>query len=117
MKKELSIKEQVNELLNGEPNNGNVIKMLAIVSSQLSDLEQGGRRMMTLKDASTYTGYSVKTLRYLAKNNQISYSKPTDGGSGKMFFSRDDLDAYMSQNRVPSKFEIDTQASTRMIGA
>lgn len=86
-------------------------KILSNIYFELERIKDGTKPVMTFKEAVTYTGYSYETMRNLVRSNQIAYCKPVDGGSGKIFFKREDLLDYMTQNRTPSKSELDRKAA------
>lgn len=57
---------------------------------------------LTLKEAAEYLRMSYTTLYGLTKNNKISIHKPT----GKVLFTKSDLDDYMAKGRIASRAEI-----------
>lgn len=63
--------------------------------------------ILTLEEASQYTGLTKSTLYKLTHNRQIPYSKP----QGKMcFFKRTDLDDWMMSNPVATTDELNGRA-------
>lgn len=66
---------------------------------------------LNMKEAMDYLGCQRNTLNYLAKSGQIAYSRPNDSGSGRVYFKRKDLDAWLMRNYHPAQGDIETQAA------
>lgn len=65
------------------------------------------KNVLTLDDASLLTGLSRSYLYRLTCTHQIPYYKP----NGKqIYFDRDELEAWMKQNRVAPVKEVEQQA-------
>ena len=65
------------------------------------------KNVLTLDDAALLTGLSKSHLYRLTCTHQIPYYKP----SGKqIYFDRDELEAWMKQNRVAPVKEVEQQA-------
>lgn len=63
--------------------------------------------VLTLEEASAYTGLSKSWLYKLTSTKQIPHYKPC----GKLcYFDRGELDAWIRQNRVSTTDEIEMQA-------
>jgi len=58
---------------------------------------------MTIKDAAAYTGYSVRSLYYMVAHRKIPCYKPE---GQKLFFSQQDLDAFIYRNRQAADYEV-----------
>lgn len=56
-------------------------------------------KFLNLKDASRYTGFSVRALRGLCKDRKIPYTRPTNG---MIFFQIEDLTEFMNSGRIES---------------
>jgi excisionase family DNA binding protein len=67
-------------------------------------------RPLNSDEAATYLGCSLHWLRRLCSNRAIPYFR---GGGGKTIaFKREDLDAYLTAQRVASRSELETKAAT-----
>ena len=101
------LQREASHLAMEEPTNKVVNRLVSIVSDLfLNSLV--GKPTLTFKEACAYTGYGDRMMRKLVSEHKVSYSKP----NGKLFFNREDLDAYMMSNRLPSEQEIDEAASS-----
>jgi len=60
------------------------------------------KEILDLKEACKYTGLSKSKLYKISSNHEIAVSKP----EGKLYFKREDLNAYMMSNYIPSKENI-----------
>lgn len=87
-----------------------------ILKTILDKLESSERitrsEYLNQKEACTYLGVTKTQLYRLMYERQITYSKP----SGKIaYFKKEDLDEYMTRNRVPSLASIEAMASDHTI--
>ena len=57
---------------------------------------------LTTKEAAAYTGYAESYLRKLVMRKQIPYFKIS---AKALRFSKADLMAFLSKNRIPAKYE------------
>ena len=57
---------------------------------------------LTTKEAAAYTGYAESYLRKLVMKKQIPYFKIS---AKALRFSKADLMAFLSKNRIPAKYE------------
>ena len=57
------------------------------------------KEILNLKEACKYTGLSKSKLYKISSNQKIAVSKP----EGTLYFKRQDLDAYMLSNYIPSR--------------
>lgn len=57
-------------------------------------------RYLSMADAATYTGLSVRTLRKLIKQRRLPASKVTDSQQGHVRIRVDDLDRLMDAAQV-----------------
>lgn len=106
-----TIKAQVAQLKSACPED-ETYPILEALAEEVSSLQKRSfKRFLTLKEASEYTGYSKSKMYDLVRDNKIPFSKPEEGGSGRLFFSTEDLDEYMSRNRTPSTYEIEAKAA------
>lgn len=109
------IKNQVIQLRKACPDNESY-PILEALADEVSSLQECSfKKFLTLKEASEYTGYSKNKMYALVRENKIPYSKPEDGGSGKLFFKKEDLDEYMGRNRVASTYETEVAAATHLM--
>lgn len=65
------------------------------------------KKKLTLKEASLYTGYKESYLYKLTSCKKIPHSKPC---GGSIFFDRDELEEWLSRNRVNTSDEIEEEA-------
>ncbi|MDX9847005.1 MAG: helix-turn-helix domain-containing protein [Tenuifilaceae bacterium] len=65
------------------------------------------KKKLTLKEASLYTGYRESYLYKLTASKKISHSKPSGGA---VFFDREELEQWLSRNRVNTSDEIEEEA-------
>lgn len=63
-----------------------------------------------IEKASQYLGLSKSQIYRLTSQNQISYFKPN---GKKVYFYKDDLNNYINQHRIKSKFELEIIANNR----
>ena len=69
---------------------------------KLENVLHNGKDVLTLEEASLYTGISRSTLYKLTSAHEIPYYKP----HGKLIlFEREELLAWVRSNRVPAKRE------------
>jgi len=113
MNKATIIKHEIEKLMDEQPGNAVGSILNSILDLVTSGDARAEKSMLTMKEACEYTGYSTNTLYSLVKRKQISYSKPE--GKGKLFFTREDLDAYMRSGYVPSESRVDTMASSFLL--
>ena len=106
-----TIKAQVAQLKSACPEDETYPILEALVDEVGTLQKRSFKKYLTLKEACGYTGYSKNKMYALVRDNKIPYSKPEEGGSGKLFFSTDDLDEYMSRNRVSSTYDIEAKAA------
>jgi len=67
---------------------------------RIESLLINSKRVLTISEASTYTGYKIKYLHKLTCANKIPFSKPNNGA---IFFDKDRLDQWLLSNqRTPS---------------
>lgn len=114
MEKLESIKKELERLPKGGDSKHSTAILYAIFDA-IEDLSKRSFKvMLTVKEASQYTGYSAAHIRRLVYNRKLPYYKPEEGGSGKLFLKRTDLDEYMSENRYPSERELGERAATHL---
>lgn len=78
--------------------------MAAVISS---------KQVLSVEEASAYTGLAVSYLYKLTSAQQIPHYKPR----GKMLsFDRLELEAWMKQNRVATTSEIEAKAANYLVG-
>ena len=69
--------------------------------------------VLTVAEASLYTGLSKSTLYKLATKKDIPYYKSQGGKI--TFFDKEELNKWMTQCRVKTNREIETEAATYML--
>ena len=70
------------------------------------------KNVLTLEDVALLSGLSKSYLYRLTCTNQIPFYKP----NGKhIYFDRAEVEAWMKQNRVASKQEIEQQATNYVV--
>lgn len=106
----LKIKEKLWQLAQ-ERSDEPTYRIMTLLVSEIVELQKSGKAMLTFKDACAYTGYSPSHLRKMVREHTIPYYKPTDSGSGKLFFKREELDTYMTGNRFAALHEADEAAA------
>ena len=65
----------------------------------------GAKRVLTMDDMPHITGMSKNYIYRLVSEGKIPVYKCGDGGKMN-FFKRDEIEAWLTQNRVPSKSDI-----------
>jgi len=65
------------------------------------------KKKLTLKEAALYTGYKESYLYKKTSSKSIPHSKP-EGGA--IFFDREELEEWLSRNRVEPTYEIEQNA-------
>ena len=93
--------------MNLEPDVRNVILVLFRKVDELSQKKP----YLSINEAAEYLSCKRQQIYILMERGDIAYSRPIDKGSGKTYFKREDLDAYLSRNYHPSKFNIEAQAA------
>lgn len=103
------MREKINGLLAG--NSGSVV--VEVLGYLMDKVEEAtfNKPVLNLSEAARYIYVSEASLRAKVRSNLIPCSRPVEGGSGRLYFKRDDLDNYMLQNYCPSSFTIDQMAS------
>lgn len=67
------------------------------------------KNILCLDDVALLTGFSKSYLYKLTCTRQIPHYKP---GGKLIYFDRAEVEAWMKQNRVPTKQEIDQKATS-----
>lgn len=76
-----------------------------------NEIPYWAKKVLTLDEAILYTGFKRSYMHELTSTRRIPHSKP----NGKfVFFDREKLDAWLLQNPVRTKAEIESQASTHV---
>ena len=84
------------------------------------------KQTLTAAEAACYLGIAKSTLYKMVMRGDIAYYKVSGGRKaiagkekartgGKLFFAREDLDAWMRSNRVASKREIEEAAQSESL--
>ena len=66
------------------------------------------KEVLDIKELAEYTGYKKSYLYKLVSKNKIPHHKPN---GGRLFFTRDEIDAWLTSNRITPENEIDIEAS------
>ena len=69
----------------------------------IKTLLMGDKKMLTIEEACSYTGYTIGYMYKLTSSQQIPHFKR----GKKVFFDKDELIAWMKQNKIQ---DIQTQA-------
>lgn len=95
-----------------------------LLKALLERFDDSAKRIFSLREAAQYLGVSVPYVQRLYKERHIAVCKPviterTDkvgrGKSTRVYFLREDLDSFMVLNRIPSRYEVDRQASNDVL--
>jgi excisionase family DNA binding protein len=85
---------------------------LATIHAQLSNIERatllGAKDVLNVEEAAMLLGYTPKSVYALTYQRLIPYYK----SKGKLYFRKAELEAWMTENRIATKKEIETQAAT-----
>lgn len=65
------------------------------------------KKKLTLKEASLYTGYKESYIYKMTSSKRVPHSKP---GGGAIFFDREELEEWLSRNKVEPIYEIEKNA-------
>ena len=88
-----------------------------IILSELQQLKQltvlGAKKALTMDDAALLTGLSKSFIYKLVCRKSIPYYK-SQGGK-LTYFERDELNAWMLQNRVKTSAELETEAANFIV--
>lgn len=66
------------------------------------------KNVIAVEEAAMLTGYTVKGIYTLTSEKRIPHYKK----NGKLYFKKDELEAWMTENRVMTQREIDSKAQT-----
>jgi excisionase family DNA binding protein len=95
-----------------EKNPKTVEQLLQEIYERQSNLETlilSQKPVLNFEQTVTYTGLKASYLYKLTSTGEIPYYKP----NGKLiYFSREELDQWLMQNRKATREEIESQAST-----
>ncbi len=80
--------------------------------NRIEELLIGNKTHLTVEEASQYLGLSVSYLYKLCSNGTIPFSKPN---GKKLYFSRKELDTWMSMNHSSSESQIEEKALRRTL--
>lgn len=73
------------------------------IEIMLTELHESGvKPIMSVDEVSAYTGYAKRYVYVLVQKNMIPYYKRC----GKLIFKKDEIDQWMTENRVSSEAEI-----------
>lgn len=66
------------------------------------------KNVIAVEEAAMLTGYTVKGIYTLTSEKRIPHYKK----NGKLYFKKDELEAWMTENRVMTQREINSKAQT-----
>lgn len=67
-----------------------------------------GKNVIGVEEAAMLTGYTVKGIYTLTSEKRIPHYKK----NGKLYFKKDELEAWMTENKVLTQQEIESRAQT-----
>lgn len=82
-------------------------KLITERFSRLESLLILQKKKLTLKEAALYTGYKESYLYKLTAAKKIPHSKPSGGA---IFFDREELEQWLSRNKIKTKEDIEGEA-------
>ena len=82
-------------------------KIISERFSRLENLLLLQKKMLTLKEAALYTGYKESYLYKLTAGKKIPHTKPSGGA---VFFDREELEQWLSRNKVKTTEDIEGEA-------
>ncbi|WP_304708978.1 AlpA family transcriptional regulator [uncultured Rikenella sp.] len=86
---------------------------LSAIEESLKMAGLTSKKVLTLGEAAQFTGLSKSYLYKLTSQHRIPHFKPT----GKLvYFDREELEAWLAQNRVQTVYEIKDQAQGYCMG-
>lgn len=68
----------------------------------------GAKEVLDIEEAALLTGYKIKGLYTLTSEKRIPHYKK----NGKLYFRKDELEAWMTENKVLTQREINSKAQT-----
>lgn len=68
--------------------------------------------VLTIEEASVFTGLKADTLRQYVHKKKIGAYKPGRGKSAKLYFEKSELEKYMRGNRIESNEDLESRAAT-----
>ncbi len=92
-------------------------EILSLIYQKVSALEEKPvlqRVYFTFNEACEYMGVKSNVLYRMMREREITYSKPNNK---QIFFKKEDMDAYLSRNTVPSFSSLEGLASDYMLNA
>jgi excisionase family DNA binding protein len=75
-----------------------------LIATDEKNTKQMNSSMLTFEEAALYLKVSKSFLYKVTSDRTITFYKPT--GGKLIYFNRDDLDAWLTKNRFPSKTEL-----------
>ena len=66
------------------------------------------KNVIAVEEAAMLTGYTVKGIYTLTSEKRIPHYKK----NGKLYFKKDELEAWMTENRVATEHELEVAATT-----
>lgn len=66
------------------------------------------KSVLTIEEAALLTGYAVKGIYQLTSEKRIPHYKK----NGKLYFKKEELEAWMTENKVLTEAEVNSRAET-----
>lgn len=82
------------------------------ILAKLDEIKVFSKNHYTVQEAAIYVGCSEDTIRRYMYDGELAYSKPT---GKRIFILKKDLEDFLFRNRIPTKCEIESQASNYVI--
>lgn len=82
------------------------------ILARLDSLRANTKPFFTIPEAAKFLDVSVDSIRNYVRDGEIAYSRP---GGRRILISREDIDAFISRSRKPSKAEIEEMAATHVV--
>jgi len=77
--------------------------------SRIEGLLLSNKKVLTFDEVVAYTGFKASYLYKLTSSYTIPYSKP---GGGKLFFEKEEIDAWLLANKCRTNSQIEKDASS-----
>ena len=85
-------------------------KQISILMDKLKRIEAltvlSAKTILTVEDVSALTGLSRARIYTLCSNKEIPHYK-----QGKLYFKRNELEAWQTANKIPTQAEIESKAA------
>ncbi len=89
----------------------NLAKQLQSLEAKIDSLGLSQKTVLTFREACAYLDCSPSYLYKMTSQAQIPHFKPR---GKRVYFDRNDLDAWLRQNRIRSEAELEAEAINRV---